>query len=679
MIDIAIYQEMGGAVGALARRAEAVYQELDEGARETTRQLLLRLVSVGDGDSDEITRRRAFREELLGLGDERVSGVLDSLGAHRLLAFDRDAVSRAPTVEIAHEALFSEWGRLSSWVTDCRDDVRRHRRLAAAAEDWRREGQAPDYLLRGVRLDESNAAAEDGAVMLTPSERAFLDASAAHRDDERAAERAQREREDRLRRKGRRRTVLLIGGAVALAVVTLAAVSTALQRRESDRLAALRKDAGRLAAASVDAVDADPQLGMLLALQSLATSARAGEPARSDSEDALQWGIQAAGLTYPVSDAAVAVHQGPHGPTGVFALPLVDLVGLARSHLTGGFTPDECATYKIRPCPSATWGLPTPASTGPAALPAEPPPLQAASSERPLAGTTITILDPLWSQPSTQGSVDAETVELQRFSAETSIGVDVARVGVPLTLTALPNGARPDVLIWPYPGTLNDLASQGRLIDLSTYLDRSALRKQVGDYFVDQATTGSSLSWVPISFSRKGLVWYPKRQFEQAGYQVPRTWDELIALSQHMVADGRTPWCFGLEGTQTLAGSAATDWLEALVMRAGGVDAYDRWTTHALPFDSPIVRRAGEMFGQVAFGNGFVLGGPVNQRHGSEVSFPLYDQPPGCWMFLGTDGDASGLPPRARDLVRTSMSSRCRQSMRAHGLSPSREASSPPP
>ena len=133
------YQDLGGAAGALARRAETVYLGLDEAARATTRQVMLRLVSLGDGD--EVTRRRVLRQELLALGDERVPLVVDTFGHHRLLAFDRDATTRGPTVEIAHEALFNEWARLGTWLGESRDDLRRRLRLAVAADEWRAAGE----------------------------------------------------------------------------------------------------------------------------------------------------------------------------------------------------------------------------------------------------------------------------------------------------------------------------------------------------------------------------------------------------------------------------------------------------------------------------------------------------------------------------------------------------------
>ena len=79
---------------------------------------------------------------------------------------------------------------------------------------------------------------------------------------------------------------------------------------------------------------------MLLALQSLDASARAGVPALLEAEEALHWALQAAHVPYPGTERPVEVRIGPNGPTGVFRLPLDDLVALARPlgerGLTGG-------------------------------------------------------------------------------------------------------------------------------------------------------------------------------------------------------------------------------------------------------------------------------------------------------------------------------------------------------
>lgn len=113
-----------------------------------------------------------------------------------------------------------------------------------------------------------------------------------------------------------------------------------------------------------------------------------------------------------------------------------------------------------------------------------------------------------------------------------------------------------------------------------------------------------------------------------------------------MVADGRSPWCIGLESGGSNNGWPATDWVEALVLRVGGVDLYDHWAAGAIPFDHPAVRQAVAMFGQVAFGDGFVRGGAdsINRLNWIDAVGPLVSDPPDCWLHLGASWDAAHPP-----------------------------------
>ena len=121
----AAYVELGGIRGAVASRAEAIYEGLDDEQREATRQLFLRLVTVGR-DSD--TRRVVAASELITLDVDIVTmhGAVEAFVTNRLLVRDRDALSGALTLEVAHEALLSEWERLRRWIDDGRDDLRQH-------------------------------------------------------------------------------------------------------------------------------------------------------------------------------------------------------------------------------------------------------------------------------------------------------------------------------------------------------------------------------------------------------------------------------------------------------------------------------------------------------------------------------------------------------------------------
>jgi alpha-glucoside transport system substrate-binding protein len=129
------------------------------------------------------------------------------------------------------------------------------------------------------------------------------------------------------------------------------------------------------------------------------------------------------------------------------------------------------------------------------------------------------------------------------------------------------------------------------------------------------------------------MVWYPKDDFDAAGYTVPTTFDELIALSDQIVADGSTPWCVGFESGGA-TGWPATDWMEDIMLRTAGPDVYDQWVTHDIPFNDPAIATAAEVFGQVMFTDGYVLGGAADTP---SIAFgdapgPMFQDPPGCWL-----------------------------------------------
>ncbi|NWG19120.1 MAG: helix-turn-helix domain-containing protein [Chloroflexi bacterium] len=165
-LNLANYQAIGGIAGALTHRADALYLSLDDAARDATRQLFLRLISVLE--SGEVARRRAHVTELPG----GAHAIAERFANHRLLTLDRD--SGGATVELAHEALIEGWQRLSDWVNDQRADLRVHRGLAHAAAEWYAAGCDPSFLAGGARLAQFEALT---GIELNQQERAFLTAS----------------------------------------------------------------------------------------------------------------------------------------------------------------------------------------------------------------------------------------------------------------------------------------------------------------------------------------------------------------------------------------------------------------------------------------------------------------------------------------------------------------------
>ena len=182
-ITVADLDEVGGVAGAIGRRAEQIYQSFDDRCRTAVEPLFLRLVSVTEEHGD--TRRRVRRTELeqAGIAPDQLDAVLAEYGRHRLLTFDRDPASRTPTVELAHEALLTEWERFAGWIDEAREDLLTRRRVESAAHDWINAGTDASFLYSGGRLELAEAwAAPRASSRATTPVGSWLRAGKADRD-----------------------------------------------------------------------------------------------------------------------------------------------------------------------------------------------------------------------------------------------------------------------------------------------------------------------------------------------------------------------------------------------------------------------------------------------------------------------------------------------------------------
>ena len=214
------YRVMDGVPGALTRRADDLYAQLDPEQEAAAKQLFLRLVTIAD--SDEWGRRRVPASEIVSLDVDVVAlqGVIELYTGHRLLTLDRDYVTGSPTVEVAHEALLTEWDRLRGWIEESRDDVKRHAAVTAALNEWNDADRNPDYLLSGARLDAYEQWAATSTMHLTSVEQEFIGAGGDRRDN---TERERLTQEASTKRSARRRL-----WALAAAVVVVAGVAGAV-------------------------------------------------------------------------------------------------------------------------------------------------------------------------------------------------------------------------------------------------------------------------------------------------------------------------------------------------------------------------------------------------------------------------------------------------------------------
>lgn len=268
------YQDIGGTLGALAKRAEEVYRRFDDDSKRIARQIFLRLVTLGEGQED--TRRRILQTELSALGDSNaIQAVIDRFGRYRLLTFDHDDVTRSATVEVAHEALIRQWERLRDWLDDSREDLRLERRLLHAANEWKHANRDKSYLLQGTRLQQFQEWSETTDLQLNKIESEFLSTSLEARETRLAQEQARQEREAQLEKRTTQFLRLLVA---VFAVATMIAVGLSIfafdQRNVANEQQQIAEQNERknlslaLAANSRNAlIESEPALALPIALE----------------------------------------------------------------------------------------------------------------------------------------------------------------------------------------------------------------------------------------------------------------------------------------------------------------------------------------------------------------------------------------------------------------------------
>lgn len=206
---------IGGVIGAITRRADAVWEALGEAPRAEMRRLLVRMVAYGDTQASG-TRRQLVEAEVRP-SDPLRAAAFDT--ATRALIDARLLLRAAPeggpaTLDLAHEALIRRYGRLWGWYEEDRASLAELAQLREWVAESHKFGGS---LLTGDRLVFAARLRERHGDELGEAALDLVARSA-------AAERAQR----------RRRLALIAAIGAVLLVATIASIASArIAARES--------------------------------------------------------------------------------------------------------------------------------------------------------------------------------------------------------------------------------------------------------------------------------------------------------------------------------------------------------------------------------------------------------------------------------------------------------------
>ncbi|WP_313641636.1 ABC transporter substrate-binding protein [Paenibacillus sp.] len=265
-------------------------------------------------------------------------------------------------------------------------------------------------------------------------------------------------------------------------------------------------------------------------------------------------------------------------------------------------------------------------------------------------GTKVTMFGPF---------VDADQVKFENSikEFEEKTGIDIQYEGskeFEATINIRVDGGNaPDIADFPQPGLLASIAKTGKVIDLTSVLDQDKLTANYNKSWLDMSNMdgkdGKIMAGIWNRSNVKSLVWYPKKQFEEAGYKVPETWDELMALTEQIAKDGDPAWAIGIE-SGAATGWPATDWVENIMLRTTTPENYDKWVKGELPFTSPEVKNAVETMSKIWLNKDYVYGGAksiVTTSFG-DAPAPMFNNPPKAWFNMLGNFITSFFPETAK-------------------------------
>ncbi|KWX85339.1 ABC transporter substrate-binding protein [Paenibacillus riograndensis] len=255
--------------------------------------------------------------------------------------------------------------------------------------------------------------------------------------------------------------------------------------------------------------------------------------------------------------------------------------------------------------------------------------------------------------------VDAYQVQLERSitEVEAKTGIDSQDEGSKEFEATSNNradcGQAPDIADFPQAGLWASMAKTGEGVDLNGVLDQEKLKANYNKSWLDMSTMdgkdGKIMAGIWNRSNVKSLVWYPKKQFDDAGYTLPETCDAMMALSEQIAKDGEPAWTIGIE-SGAATGWAATDLIENIMLRTTTPENYDKWVKGELPFTSPEVKNAVEVMSKIWLNKDYVYGGTksiVTTAFG-DAPKPMFENPPKAWFNLMGNFITSFFPETAK-------------------------------
>ncbi|GAA3766174.1 ABC transporter substrate-binding protein [Microbacterium kribbense] len=175
-------------------------------------------------------------------------------------------------------------------------------------------------------------------------------------------------------------------------------------------------------------------------------------------------------------------------------------------------------------------------------------------------------------------------------------------------VTKVKGGSAPDLAIVPQPGLLQSLILTGEVQKADETVSANVDKYWSKDWKNYGSADGDFYA-APMLANVKGYVWYSPAEFTKWGVEIPKTWDDVLALTKTIrEKTDAAPWCVGFASGDA-SGWPGTDWIEDLVLRQAGPDVYDQWVSGDVKFTDPQIKDAFDAVGSILLNKDYVNAG----------------------------------------------------------------------
>lgn len=232
--------------------------------------------------------------------------------------------------------------------------------------------------------------------------------------------------------------------------------------------------------------------------------------------------------------------------------------------------------------------------------------------------------------------LDDYAATLRPFEDATGIEVkfeSTRDIGAVLS-TRVDGGNPPDVALSPTLGLYQQIAKEGKLIDVREVVGSDVLAANFDERSIAALTVNGQVTGVPNLAYLNSVIWYDPASYP--GPVAPKSWTELQDWATKTARGGTPPWCVTLE-SGAATGWPGADFIDDIMLQQAGPTAHAQWANGELSWTDPRIKSAFETWGQIVNTPGMTFGDKssvlsTNFENGAD---PMLAEPPQCFLHPG--------------------------------------------